>query len=323
MKKILSFAIAAALVAPAAAMADSTIYGKVRVASDKWTIDDDDDAWGMQDQASRLGIKGSEDLGNGLKAIYQMEFGMAAGSAFNLSGRNAFVGLAGGFGTAVAGRHDTPLTMSTGKLDLFADTAADYDHGGNHTKLFMDRRVDGAIAYISPSFSGLTLAGAVVQTLATSDFQEAYSIAGMYSNGPFYGAVAYENLDSDNFGAGAAESEIQFRIGGGVLGWNNISVTGVYEKRSDIGGTANNDKATYQLSGAYDMGMHRIKAMYGSADFDNTAGIDFDTYAIGYQFSFSKRTDAQVLYNARDIDDAAGDYSTDYSVVSVQLSHNF
>ncbi len=322
MKKILSFAIAAALVAPAAAMADSTIYGKVRVASDKWTQDAGIDAWGMQDQASRLGIKGSEDLGNGLKAIYQMEFGMAAGSAFNWSGRNAFVGLAGGFGTAVAGRHDTPLKMSTGKLDLFADTAADYDQGGNHTNLFMDRRVDGAIAYISPSFSGLTLAGAVVQTLGTEDFQDAYSIAGMYSNGPFYGAIAYEQLDEDNFGA-PAENETQFRIGGGVLGWNNISVTGVYETRSDIGGVANDDKATYQLSGAYDMGMHRIKGMYGSADFDNTAGTDFDTYAIGYQFSFSKRTDAQVLYNARDVDDAAGAPSTDSSVISIQLSHNF
>ncbi|RDH89179.1 MAG: porin [endosymbiont of Seepiophila jonesi] len=322
MKKILSFAIAAALVAPAAAMADSTIYGKVRVASDKWSQDADVDAWGMQDQASRLGIKGSEDLGNGLKAIYQMEFGVAAGSSFNWSGRNSFVGLAGGFGTAVAGRHDTPLKMSTGKLDLFADTAADYDQGGNHTNLFMDRRVDGAIAYISPSFSGFTVAGAVVQTLATEDFQDAYSIAGMYSNGPFYGAVAYEQLDEDNFGA-PAENETQFRIGGGVLGWNNISVTGVYETRSDIGGTANNDKATYQLSGAYDMGMHRIKGMYGSADFDNAAGIDFDTYAVGYQFSFSKRTDAQVLYNARDIDDAAGAPSTDSSVLSLQLSHNF
>ncbi|MBL3616144.1 MAG: porin [gamma proteobacterium endosymbiont of Lamellibrachia anaximandri] len=322
MKKILSFAIAAALVAPAAAMADSTIYGKVRVASDKWSQDAGIDAWGMQDQASRLGIKGSEDLGNGLKAIYQMEFGMTAGSAFNWSGRNAFVGLAGGFGTAVAGRHDTPLKMSTGKLDLFADTAADYDQAGNHTNLFMDRRVDGAIAYISPSFSGLTLAGAVVQTLGTEDFQDAYSIAGMYSNGPFYGAIAYEQLDEDNFGA-PAENETQFRIGGGVLGWNNISVTGVYETRSDIGGTANNDKKTYQLSGAYDMGMHRIKGMYGSADFDNIAGTDFDTYAIGYQFSFSKRTDAQVLYNARDVDDAAGAPSTDSSVLSLQLSHNF
>jgi predicted porin len=101
MKKVLPLAIAAALVAPAAAMADATVYGKIRVATDvvneELTISGvgtaSDDRLGMSDQSSRIGIKGSEDLGNGLKAIYQMEFGASVGEEFDsLSGRNAYVG---------------------------------------------------------------------------------------------------------------------------------------------------------------------------------------------------------------------------------------
>ncbi len=72
--------------------------------------------------------------------------------------RNTFVGLAGGWGTALMGRHDTPMKISTGKLDLFADTMADY----NGTVGFRDLRADNAVAYISPSFAGFTFAGAII-----------------------------------------------------------------------------------------------------------------------------------------------------------------
>jgi predicted porin len=65
--------------------------------------------------------------------------------------RNSFVGLTGGWGTFVVGRNDTPYKTSTGKLDLFADTMADY----NGTVGFDDVRADNAIAYVSPNLSRL------------------------------------------------------------------------------------------------------------------------------------------------------------------------
>jgi len=117
-------------------------------------------------RANRVGVKGSEDLGGGLKAIYQIELGInptdtnnnLVNNADTISMRNTFVGLAGGFGTVLMGRHDTPLKISTGKLDFFADTLADM----NATVGFHDLRADNAVAYISPSFSGFTLAAAIV-----------------------------------------------------------------------------------------------------------------------------------------------------------------
>ena len=70
---------------------------------------------------------------------------------------------------------------------------------------FVDLRVDQAIAYISPNFNGLTLAAAIVQpgmdstgTSSSADgFAEAYSIAALYSNGPFFASLAWERLDED------------------------------------------------------------------------------------------------------------------------------
>ena len=343
MKKVLPLAIAAALAIPAAAMADATVYGKIRVATDNVNEEvtlcaaglcatANDDRWGMSDQSSRLGIKGSEDLGNGLKAIYQFEFGATAGEQFNgLTGRNAFVGLAGGFGTFLAGRHDTPMKMSTSKLDLFADTIADNDTGSpgiaGHSGLFSDRRVDGAIAYVSPNLSGLTFAGAVVQFDTTNDFANAYSVAAMYENGPFFGSLAYEQLDYTNL-IGSTDDEQDWRLGLGLMDMAGFTVTFIYEDNTSFGGVDGLDYQNYQISGAYKLGAGSIKAMYGYQDVDNS-NYEYDTWAIGYQHNLSKRTDAQIIYTERDANESGlldGVYvSSDYNMdgFSLQLNHSF
>lgn len=335
-KKIIVAAVAAAMVAPLAAMADATVYGKVRVATQYHDREGLGDAWGMVDQVSRLGIKGSEDLGDGLKAIYKMEFGVNVGDGFGKSGfwsqRNSYVGLAGGFGTFLAGRHDTPLKMSTGKLDFFGDTNADNDNGGfgapsaagRGVGLFHSLRVDGAVAYVSPSMAGFTVAGAIVQTNVAGgfsdadDFMSAYSLAAMYSNGPFFGSLAYESLDPQSLAGapGSASDFDKWRLGLGVLGMAGFSAGLIYEDRSsqDFGSL---DSDSWQLQLAYDFGNNRVKAMYGEYD-DNATG-DYDTWAIGFQHNFSKRTDAQVIYRQADAD--VGNGQDD--VFALQLNHSF
>jgi predicted porin len=331
-KKIIVAAIAAAVAAPMAAMADATVYGKVRVASQYMDRSNLGDSWGLEDQTSRLGIKGSEDLGNGLKAIYQMEFGVNVGDGFGKgafwSQRNSFVGLAGDWGTALAGRHDTPYKISSGKLDFFSDTAADYDSGAgaifnpNGVGLFHSLRVDGAIAYISPNFSGLTVAGAVVQTTTdvafddADDFASAYSLAAMYSNGPFFGSLAYETLDPESLAGVNADDDSKWRVGLGILGMSGFSASLIYEDRNSVGFADGADSEAWQIQAAYDFGNNRVKAMYG--DYEADASPDYDTWAIGLQHNMSKRTSAEVLYRAKDADNDAEE-----NVFAVQLNHAF
>lgn len=175
-KKLIAAAIAAAVAAPAA-MADAVIYGKLHTSIDSNDVSFDgstvEDNWTMASRASRLGFKGSEDLGGGLKAIYQMEFtvnmdGNESGAAGQDGGdgwggqRNTFIGLSGDWGTVVVGRHDTPAKMAfyAAGTDVLGDSIIDLNSGT--VGVFNEFRADNAIAYVSPNFSGFTVAAAIV-----------------------------------------------------------------------------------------------------------------------------------------------------------------
>src|SRR5690606_27096778 len=113
------------LAASGAAAADVDVYGKANI-----SVQDTDEAGvsevELKSNASRFGVKGNEDLGDGLKVIYQFEWGVNPDSSGdNISARNQFVGLAGSFGTLKVGRNDTALKTAQGDFDLFNDLSGD------------------------------------------------------------------------------------------------------------------------------------------------------------------------------------------------------
>ena len=280
--------------------------------------------------------------------------------------RNSFVGLAGNFGTVLMGRHDTPLKISTGPLDLFADTMADY----NNTVGFQDLRADNVIAYISPSFSGFQLAAAVHAgggaTAATNaagvpifnddadSLAEAYSLAAIYKNGPWYAGLAYESLGEALAGVTDAQADApgysgsdwnKVRVGLGILDWNGFSLTGIYENwdggywLDDVG----ND--LWQVQAGYNFGNMAVKAMYGMSELDGDRYQDYswNTWAVGGDYNFSKRTKAFLLYTGNDLDDVGlaygiygdpnnpntltdvgiQDYSLDWDGFQLGMMHSF
>ena len=92
-KKLLAAAVAAAVVAAPAAFAESTVYGKMHTSVDMIDYESsNEDNWEMNSRASRLGFKGSEDLGNGLKAIYQIELQVNSGGGSDGQGSTSFLG---------------------------------------------------------------------------------------------------------------------------------------------------------------------------------------------------------------------------------------
>jgi predicted porin len=115
-----------ALVSPTVAQSPD-VYGRINV-----TLQNSDEITGekveLRNNSSRLGVKGELVLTAGLKAIYQLEFGV------NIDGdteddtfthRNQFAGLEGAFGTIKVGRHDTALKEAQGDFDLFDDLEGD------------------------------------------------------------------------------------------------------------------------------------------------------------------------------------------------------
>jgi predicted porin len=434
-KRLITLAVAAALTAPAAAMAEATLYGKLHVSIDYQDVTNaispvitgdqffepgtlvvgtnedgspiynegevvvpnairldaegnaiqlesgqDYEGWGIngrssrgylrgESRANRVGVKGSEDLGNGLKAIYQVEFGVqladtnanVASGGDNVTMRNSFVGLAGGFGTFLVGRHDTPFKISTGKLDLFTDTMADY----NGTVGFDDNRTDNTVAYISPSWSGFSFAAAAVAPGGTefggqninADGFEAYSLAAIYNNGPFYGAVAYESIGSEMFMSGdvsnagssacinedgtetlacnyVGDDYTKWRIGLGLLDWNGFTLTAIYEDQSDL--PAGQTRFGQTIIDA-DGNIIIASAANGVSDqqlWQVQAGYAFGNSMFKAMYGSVERGDARVLGSVRDqplaLDNLGGlgdaisdDLAGDKSTWAIGFDHNF
>ena len=357
-KKLIPLAVAAAMAAPVAAMADATIYGKLHLSLDYVDVDQnaswvpgkvptqnqgrgahgDFKGWGLgtNSRSNRVGLKGSEDLGNGLKAIYQVEFGVplanednniANGDSSGIKMRNSYVGLAGGFGTVLMGRHDTPAKMSTGKLDLFSDTLADY----NHTVGFQDIRADSAVAYISPNWSGLNFAGAVIPSAGATPgngwnkdadgIADAWSAALTYGNGPFYASASYEQLQDVHWETVLnpnPDNMNTYKFGLGLMDYSGFTVTGIYEKTENLTGIKDLDRKLWQLQAQYAFGNNAIKGMYGQTGLDKPLK-DKDTWAIGLDHNFSKRTTAYLLYTKLSDDET----NADWSGFSVGMIHNF
>jgi predicted porin len=365
-KKLLPLAIAAAMAAPAAQASDVTVYGKAHIALSSYdngsAVNTGSNYVDLSSHESRLGVKGSEDLGNGLKAIFKMEMQLRLadvgndinnGDAGTISMRNTYVGLAGDWGTFLMGRHDTPLKISTGSLDLFDGTIADYNtvaadgddqnqgrnvSGTSATNQargleFLNTRADNAIAYVSPNMNGFTAAVAIVpageSTLVGTDnanadsLAEAASAALLYGNGPFFASLAYTSYSSDIITGAFANTDIDvWRAGLGYTA-NNFHVGFVYEDfqaGTTLDGLNNalSDHDIWQLSGSYTFGNNVVKAAYGKRD-GSGASADIDQASLGIDHMFSKRTKVYAVYTNVDSSLAGQDWSG----VSAGMVHEF
>jgi len=330
-KKLIAAAIAAVVAAPAVSAADTTLYGKAHVSiqSNDNVSGTSNDNYTVDSNASRLGVKGSEDLGDGLKAIFGYEFGIQIDDNAGItSGRNAYLGLAGGFGTFLAGKHDTPAKVAfyAAGTDLLGDSIIDMNNlanvtsGGTTSKTFQERRLDNAIAYISPSFSGFTVAAAVVPGEATTgtnnDINNAYSLGAMYSGGGLKASVGYEVAGKEYLGAAKDEKFVQvgasYTFGDFVIGAN-------YQDTSDLGGANGVDQTSWGVVGKAMFGNNYVMANYAKVDSDNNT-FDADGFGLGVGHVFSKRTQVYAAYHAANAD-ASG--VTDPSQFALGMIHTF
>jgi len=162
---------------------------------------------------SRLGFKGEEALGNGLKAIFVYEFGNLDPSTQNNNigqSRNSYVGLNGGWGTVVAGRVNSPGYTFAESYNPMAGSAfsAQQNISGNNGMTIVagnDGRLNNVVAYISPNFSGFSgkiAYGFGEQTTGSNvpgAFDSAQGVLGLgldYANGPLAVGLAYHNISN-------------------------------------------------------------------------------------------------------------------------------
>lgn len=305
-KNILAIAIAAAVAAPSA-FAAATVYGVAHMSGNSFSSISGNSAstglTSLSSNSSRLGIKGSEDLGAGMKAVYQMEFGVAMdGNADNgtaatsgpNSTRNTFVGLGGGFGTVLMGRHDSFIKATGRKYDLFGDQVGNNRNilGGSAAvnSSLVDGRHSNVLAYVSPAFGGVTFAAAYVpseQYDNTPAKNNAVTAMIDYNANAFTATAGYINVDN----ASGTTAFTAYRLGAGYT-FGAAKVVALYQNA----GTTNKTDA-YGLGASYKVTTAgTVKAQYMMAANQSGTSNGADMLSVGYDHALSKNTTAYAAY---------------------------
>ena len=284
---------------------------------------------------SRLGFKGAEALSDELSVVMQLELGfnydstqttvvssITSATTNTTSGattvkskstnidkityRNTFVGLSSKTaGAIILGINDTPYKLSSGSLDVFADTMADYNAiiGTVNATPDFELRAMNTIMYTSPRLAGVQIMAQTSTNGQESDTsiagnKQEYSISASYSNGPVYVALANE-VHKNGYGSldVLGKNIAGTKLGAGVaLGSTKVGL--VYEALKDSVTNSKNTRNAVYVAASQKLGNETLKIALGKADDgkDPLTKTGATLMAAGVDHAFSKRTTAYVLY---------------------------
>jgi predicted porin len=300
MKKTLIVAALSALAAGTAfAQSSVQVYGRFNTTAEQ-TSTDNYSSTGVKtgntkikylnNNASRLGFKGTEDLGRGLKANFVLETGFdsstgIAGSPF--WGRQSEINLSGGFGTVRLGNFTSEAYFAT------ADYISMHNHdtGNSEDKLYAYLgRNRNKIAYRTPEFvKGLSAEVAVSAAEGAPGQQRNYDFAANYGIGGLALGLGYEK-DGDN-------KQLGLR---GLYEIGSFAVGAYVQRHTDA---AKGNRTLFRLSGAYNLGASEFHVNFGKAgEFSKAKNTDAKQFTVAYNYNLSKRTKVYTYYTK--VDDA-------------------
>jgi predicted porin len=323
-RTLIAAAVAALSAGTALAQSSVTVYGRLNTSME---YQDNIGAEGtqkvLQNNASRLGFKGIEDLGGGLKALFFLEhrFNVDTGTVTgDFYAGDSFVGLeSASFGTFRMGRLTSAAYYATADYISYHN----HDTGTSEDKLYTYLGQNkNTIAYLSPSFSGFTIEGSVSAAEGPASQNKVWGLAGNWDGGALQAGFGYEQNDpGDNqFAIRANYTMGAFTFGG-------------YYQRSDV-----TDVKTFGLNAGtrdavrgslmYTMGNSEFHANLGWADdWSNVNDSEAFQYTLAYNYNLSKRTKIFAFYTEVDNSSALG-YGAfapglDPSSIAVGVRHNF
>lgn len=237
--------------------------------------------------ASRFGVRGSEDLGNGMKANFWLESGFNADSgsmadSTRLFNRQSWVGLSNAMGEVRLGRQNSPQFVMEGQFDVF--WGASMASGWNNFVTYVPR-FDNALAYLSPKLGpvNLTLMTSLSESKTGRPFSNTVAAA-EYRDGPLY------------LGANHAQTQnattlviTRATFAGGNYEIGRAKLFGGYYY-----GTANNGalrRGVVSVSGHYSVTPStRLAVGYSRANDKTAANGDGSQLSVGFFHDLSKRT---------------------------------
>jgi predicted porin len=300
-RKILAAALFATLpVLPTVALAQSNVqmYGVMDAAvsrqdtgtpgtGNNWVVNSGNQS------SSRIGFKGSEDLGDGLKAIFNIEAGVAidTGAAdSSLFGRRSVVGLENTYGALTVGREYSPIAAVAAMSDIFGQGF----YGSNLSAFTrLTRRLSNSVNIKSASWNGLR---------GYLAYSAGENITGVGPSGNLYGAAVEYNLGDLGLSAGyhrikrLATGDDKEAAFGAAYKLGQFEFKGGYLMADQIG--PNNKFEQYNLGVAYTLDANKFFFNYQNDKIET--GAKGKAYAVAYSYSLSKRTNLYASYATLD-----------------------
>jgi predicted porin len=301
---------------------------------------------------SRIGFKGTEQLGGGLAALFVLESGFqgdtgAMGQGGLLFGRQAYVGLRGAAGTLLAGRQYTPQYLVVVFADPFgsgyvADSKNIIATSGNSLS-----RMDNTVKYLSPAVAGVTveLAGAPGEVAGDSAAGRQFGGSVAYAAGPLQMRAGYHNRNSDTamlkntengrntvvaavYDFGVVKLHALYGVNHGLNSSVLRNTGNPYGSR--VAPLASTDSRDALAGLTVPFGEHTLLASWLRKDDRTVLNQDATQWALGYRYALSKRTSVYAVYahiaNRNGAGYTAGNASEAGSgnrASSIGISHSF
>ena len=239
--------------------------------------------------SSRIGLRGTEDLGGGIKALFNLEAGYGIDTGMGdsaLFGRRAVVGLEGSFGMLTIGREYTPIDNISGATHILGQ-----GFYGSNLNAFangrMTRRISNSVNYKSKPMAGLRFSAAIgLGETPTGPSQDFKTVSVEYQKGKLFAGIGYATYDR------LASGNDREMIFGAAWSSGALEFKGNYMLGDQTG--PNNRYTQANIGAAMAFGAAKLHANLQQSKLQN--GARGNGYALAYSYSLSKRTNVYASY---------------------------
>jgi predicted porin len=249
-------------------------------------------------QGSRWGLKGSEDLGGGLKAVFTLESGInvsngAFGQGNTAFGRQAFVGISSAsYGTVTLGRQYDSVNDYIGSYGFaLSYGGSSTEHPGDIDNVNHSSRANNTIKYASPNFRGLQFGGTVSLGGIAGEISQSsgYTLGANYNHGGIGLGVAYEYFKNPS-------------AAGAILNGNVNATTFNSLNSGYLGARPANSLQIIAAAGSYQIGPALIGAVYSNTKYQNIgafggATATFNDFELNASYRFTPALLLAGVYN--------------------------
>lgn len=290
----------------AQAQSSVTLHGRLNLTLESQKFGDASRENSLVNNASRWGVKGSEDLGGGMRANFSFEQGFdpTTGAAANGFARESFVELAAPWG-AIRGGNWTP-----GSYYATADYVSMHNHdtGTSSDALYAFSTFPTArkVGYFTPEIAGFS--AEIAHSFESATEAKANDLSVNYNAGDLQLGAGYtKQADVSQVGLRALYSMGAFTVGG-------------YLQRESVDGSANGkSRDIVRLAAMYTMGANEFHVNVGHSDRGGSFAQKASQYTLGFNHNLTKRTKLYSYYTAINSPGKANDFNA----IAVGMRHNF